>query len=108
MFQNQVSGITVLDPKTWACDLGDPASERRGQPSAQAPLTLPTSPFIHTTLVLSQEGPGCPPVTCWSHHHSRHRPHPGPSLLPSPLLNFSPPSWKPAPSFPAIPDCSVP
>lgn len=35
MFQNQVSGITVLDPKTWACDLGDPASERRGQPSAQ-------------------------------------------------------------------------
>ena len=35
MFQNQVSGITVLDPKTWACYLGDPASERRGQPSAQ-------------------------------------------------------------------------
>lgn len=68
MFQNQVYGITVLGPKTWACYSGDPENERRGS-SRPSPSNPPHISFIHRTLALSEEGPGCPPVTCWSHHY---------------------------------------
>ena len=46
MFQNQVSGITVLDPKTWACYLGDRQVRDGGspQPSPSNPLHISVHP----------------------------------------------------------------
>lgn len=107
MFQNQVYGITVLDPKHGPAAQGTQKMRDRAA-LAPAPLTPPHISFIHTTLALSEEGPWLPLGHLPVPPLSRHRPHPGPSLLPSPHLNSSPPSWKRAPSFPAIPDCSAP
>lgn len=68
MFQNQAYGITVFDPKHGPATQGTQKMRDRAA-LAPAPLTPPHISFIHTTLALSEEGPGCPSVICWSHHY---------------------------------------